>query len=581
MHHFFAKRKENSYSYPVINRILLAIFPVFIVLLSEFNHLQSFSALWEFIVGDFSVFIFDTILVGIILLVLLFITKRGFLSTFSIGLFLFVISFVEFYKYQSSGAHFALSDLVMAGNISQLSAFAGIQLNGYLAADVLLFLCYFAAVYWFNPKPFIHSKKAKRFAAAAISVLLVCAIVATPFSNQVYTVFALDTDRATNLYSLDEKFETNNLIASLAQDSSEQILNAPTEPEGYSSRSIRGQMEEASSATTSIKPNVVMIMSESFADFRQLDHMDGLDRYYTSFDYLAKKGELGRSVVPTFGNTTVRTESELMFGVPTLSLNNSASPQRMLADRQEDSQPTFASYFNHEGYRTTYIHPFSDTFYGRDQYYANYGFDQLLYQEQLEQEAVYYRQYISDQTCFNKVVDLLEESDQPDYIFLSTMQNHQPYSGDGGQSEFEYYLDGLEQTNLALENLIQELEELEEPTIVLFVGDHYPYFVDSSESYDLAGIDEDNAYQLYQQPYIVWNNYGLEIDLPELVSAFYLPHLVAEYTGLEQTPFIATMLDEMEQTPVYSSNAETAVNANQRLDEITYDRILGELYSRY
>ena len=79
------------------------------------------------------------------------------------------------------------------------------------------------------------------------------------------------------------------------------------------------------------------------------------------------------------------------------------------------------------------------------------------------------------------------------------MQNHQPYNLDSGMTEFEYYMAGIQQTDQALAMLMEQLKQLDEPTIVLFVGDHYPYFTDSSDSYDLADISTENAYVLYQQ----------------------------------------------------------------------------------
>lgn len=576
---FRLQRKENTTKYYKLNQVFLWTSPLFLILLCEFNHLQDFGALIGFIVHDFSVILFDTLLLGAVILTVLCLVKSGFIATFVPGLFLFIISFVEYYKYQSSGSHFVLTDLFMAGNTSQLMKFAGVQLNAYFIIDILIFITYFAVIFWFNPRIRFAQKPLKRLVTAVSCVLTVSIIVATPVSNFVYSAFALDNEEASNNYECDDKFKKNNLIAYLAQTSTEQILNSPEEPESYSENEIRKELQPAKPTVSDQKPNVVMIMSESFADFRRLDGIPNLDEYYQNFDQFAKEGICGNCVVPTFGNTTVRTEFELMFGLPMKSLNDSTSPQKMLPER-ETSQPTFADYYKSQGYSTTYIHPFLNSFYDRDQIYNNYNFDELRFQDDFKTDTTKFRQYIDDKSDFNEIISCLKQSEQPAYVYTSTMQNHQPYNLDSGMTEFEYYMAGIQQTDQALAMLMEQLKQLDEPTIVLFVGDHYPYFTDSSDSYDLADISTENAYVLYQQPFVIWNNYGASRNVEQTVSAFYLPHLIVQLTGGEQTPFISTMLDQMQTTPVYSSNYSVEIENNKVLDDLTYDRVLGKIYSR-
>lgn len=579
MKRFFARRRENTTRYRKFNCALLLLYPVFLVLLCEFNHLQSVSSLLHFCTAEFSVFLFDILLIGAIYAAILIAFTSGLAAVLTTGVPLFVMSFVEFYKYKSSGAHFVLSDIFMAGNTSQLMKFAGVKLNIYLVIDICVFLAYILLVFWFNPR-FVVAKRGRRVLTAVGCTVMVGTVIMTPLSNVIYSVFALDYQEATNNYECNDKFETNNMVAYLAQTSSEQILNAPTKPDGYSEDYIQNQLSKPKKARSWNAPNVVMIMSESYADFRRIDPDNNWDDYYKNFDQFAEEGTKGTCVVPTFGNTTVRTEFELMFGLPVRSLNDSSTPQNMLRDDLDVPQATFADYYKSQGYHTAYIHPFLSDFYGRNEIYSNFNFDTLKFKDDLTVPTNYYRQYIDDQTDFNQILDELREASEPCYIYTSTMQNHQPYNLNDDQTEYEYYMDGIKKTDQALSVLMRELKQLDEPTIVLFVGDHYPYFTGTNTVYDKAGIDSGNAYLLYQQPYLIWNNYGLEVEVPELVSAFYLPHLLVRLTGGEQTAFISTMLDQMAQQPVYSSNYITDIAPNKLLDDLTYDRVQGNLYSR-
>ena len=89
-------------------------------------------------------------------------------------------------------------------------------------------------------------------------------------------------------------------------------------------------------------------MSESFADFRAFSDKlselgyTNLDPYYAGLDKAASMGTEGTLIVPTYASYTVRTEFELLFGLPVKSLNDPNMPQRMMLERQ---QPTVPAYY--------------------------------------------------------------------------------------------------------------------------------------------------------------------------------------------------------------------------------------------
>ena len=82
------------------------------------------------------------------------------------------------------------------------------------------------------------------------------------------------------------------------------------------------------------KPNVIVIQSEAFADFRIFKDLNINENIYKSYDNIrnSSKSYAGEAIVPTFGSFTVKTEFELMFGLPTKSLNDPNMPQRLLLD---------------------------------------------------------------------------------------------------------------------------------------------------------------------------------------------------------------------------------------------------------
>ena len=150
------------------------------------------------------------------------------------------------------------------------------------------------------------------------------------------------------------------------QTGSENIANRLEEPVAYEENkdsTVAQYLDEVTDQTNfkdGVKPNVIEIMSESYADFRVFDELNIPDDVYAGLDEVAAKGVSGTAIAPTYASYTVRTEFELLFGLPVKSLNDPNMPQRMLLERQ---QPTIPSYYKAQGYSTAYVHPFQGSFY--------------------------------------------------------------------------------------------------------------------------------------------------------------------------------------------------------------------------
>ena len=333
-----------------------------------------------------------------------------------------------------------------------------------------------------------------------------------------------------------------------------------------------------------VHPNVIEIMSESFADFRafskelsELGYTD-LDRYYAGLDRAADMGYEGTLIVPTYASYTVRTEFELLFGLPVKSLNDPNMPQRMLLTRQ---QPTVPSYYKSWGYTTAYVHPFQSSFYSRKRIYGQFNFDTMIFENDFTVPVSTYGEYIDDNVVYNQIESLIASSDEPLYLHATTMQNHQPYSDGDSSDEFINYLSRIQHSADGLADFLERLSKMDEPTIVLFVGDHFPSLRGDDGIYNQLNITSENCSTLYEQKYILWNNYGLDTSsLPDQpVSTFYAPYLVMQLIDTPRDTFTQTMMNEMITEPVYSTNYMPTQDADQKLDTLTYDRILGDIVS--
>lgn len=580
---FNSKREENSGKYKMTNLILTILFPFFIVCMAEINQDKYPSKFILFLAERPSVMLFNFVIASLIFYGFLLLFKKGWIAVLTQSFIYMVLSITELFKYNTNGNHLIMTDMKLVKSVKSLTSFAYIKITPMLVTYVIIVLVYFGAVFWFNPK--MKMKMSRRIAPAIACIGACIATVTVPaVSKPVYSLFDLDTTAADNTFKLNEKFENNSFLAFFCQTASENLANQLKEPENYNDDTVQAMMDidvEEQAAFDKGKPNVIMIMSEALADFRRFD--DQLDLNigdtYAGFDAVAAEGYRGTAIVPTYASWTVRTEFELNFGLPVRSLNDPNMPQRLLLDR---AQPTIASYYKSWGYSTAYVHPFMGSFYSRQRVYANFGFDKLMFDEDFTVPINYYGTYIDDKTVFNQVEKLIKETDEPLFLHTTTMQNHQPYDqGEDPDDEMGNYFQWIGKTSQDFEAFINDLKEIDEPTVVFIIGDHYPSLKGENSVYDQLGMNGNNCSVLYEQPYIIWSNYDLDYSsIPdEEFSAFYVPYVLMNLIDTPRDSFIQAMMDKMETVPVYSTNYDPTVGRDEELDILTYDRILGDVIS--
>ncbi len=580
-----AWRDRNTSRYPMTNLFLLLLFPVFLVCMSELTVNKYPSKIVLFIAEHPGIFIFDVLVIAVIFWGLMLILRRGWLAMLVESIGVMTLSIVELFKYGTNGNHLMIPDMMLTGNIVALKGFAYIKITPRLVITVLIVIAWLVTAFIMNPALKKTAKKyipARILGGAACLASIVILVTQSAISTPIYKFFTLDTSDADNTFILNEKFDNNGFIAFFLQTGTEGFAQSLEEPENYEENSdqvIDRYLAELVTDGTDFKngkPNVVVIMSESYADFRVFPELEEtIGDTYDGLDKAAEMGWQGTAIAPTYASYTVRTEFELMFGLPVKSLDDPSMPNRVLLDRP---QPTIPAYYKTWGYNTAYIHPYLAGFYGRNKIYANFGYDQMIFDTDFTVPVEYFGTYIDDNTILNQIEALLKESDEPMYIHTTTMQNHQPYD-QGTGDEFDNYLEWVQHTSEGLTDFLARMEEFEEPTVVLFIGDHFPSLRGDDGIYAQLGITSENCDTLYEQKYILWNNCGLdESVLPEeKVSVFYLPYVIMEWIDSPRDGFIQTMMNEMDITPIYSTNYDPDIPSNEKLDALTYDHILGDI----
>ena len=583
------KREDNSSRFKTLNMILMILFPIFITCMAEINQFKKVSSFFAFAADRPTVLFFDIVIAALVFVFLLAVFRKGWVASTIQSFIYMALSIVELFKYGTNGNHLILSDMKLFKSVKSLKSFAYIRITPRLIIYCLIVVAVALIIAYFNPKLPRHIPVKRLIACLCCVAPCVGLIIFPSFYNPIYKFFKLDTTAATNAFILNEKFDSNSFLAFIVETASESYANRLREPDNYTEDYVEEITDVKADTSEDFnggkKPNVVVIMSESYADFRVFDELNVDDKYYEGFDKAVEEGYGGIAITPTYASYTVRSEFELLFGLPVRGLNAPNMPQRELADRE---QPALAQYYKSWGYSTAYVHPFQSNFYSRAKIYGEFGFDKMIFHDDIDNVSDFtvpvehYGTYVDDKTVYDQLIDLIKTTDDPLYVHTTTMQNHQPYNqGEDPDDEFGNYLQWIQHSNEGLTVFLDELKNIDEPTLVFFVGDHFPSLRGETSVYNQLYLDGVTCSVLYEQRYFIWSNYDADYSkIPDnKVSFFYMPYVLLNIIDAPRDAFIEKMNEFMETLPVYSIDYDDTTPDNEELDVLTYDRVIGDVMS--
>lgn len=381
--------------------------------------------------------------------------------------------------------------------------------------------------------------------------------------------------------------------ASLASD----VASASTvEADGYDSDALwqtdessgvtqvnvgHGYVTEADGApayreATEESPNIVVVMNESFSDLTSY-----LEGYETSTDPMPFVRSLMQqenvisgtcAVSSDMGTGTANSEFEFLTG-NSMAYFRGNTPYVQFIDTET---PSLASELAGRGYRTQAMHAYERAGYNRVKVYDRFGFQQYKGIEDFDVDIDVARGYPTDETNYRQLIKDFEENrgGAPQFLFNITMQNHGGYYA----SDYEWpvrvhevapvesyddsviaYESSVRMADDALRQLISYLETVDEPTVLLFFGDHEPRL--SNEFYsswftDENGLDLETTAQLHKTPFFIWGNYDLNTDAAakgSTVSLNYLSTVLFQAAGIKLSPYQEYLADLRMEHPVITA----------------------------
>ena len=320
-------------------------------------------------------------------------------------------------------------------------------------------------------------------------------------------------------------------------------------------------------------PNIIVIMDEAFSDPAILGSFSVNQDYMPFLHGLMAGAEntiSGWLSVSVLGGNTANTEFEYLTGNTMAFLPQGSIPYQQYIKKDT---PSLASHLASLGYRTVAMHPYNASGWDRDTVYPDLGFSEMYFLPDF-QDPVKVRSYVSDQSDFDKIIEIFEnKGDEPLFLFNVTMQNHSSYTesfdnfdpqieAEGGSQALNNYLSLLSLSDQALEDLISWFAGQEEETVIVFFGDHQttnsviePILKQNGKS--SSTLTEEEQADRYKVPFFIWANFDIEEEAGTETSVNYLASRTLQAAGVPMDGYFSWLSGFAAQVPVISANHVT------------------------
>ncbi|WP_324660121.1 LTA synthase family protein [Bacillus cereus] len=446
----------------------------------------------------------------------------------------------------------------------------------------------------------------------SIFVLYAYGNFANTFMNKVFQKSGVDFV----LWNQNENYASNGFVLGFISNLDTTVMEKPKNYSKENMLQIANDINKQYSGNIGSqkkkeKPNIIFVMSESFWDPTKVTNLSFSEDPVPNLHHYIENFPGGQTISPTFGGNTANVEFEALTSYSMSLLKPGSIPyQQVITNKKEI--PSIPTALKKEGYYTSAIHSFGRTFFKRDDVYKVLGFDKFNAEDTMENVDID-GDYISDLAMSKEIIAELEKQKQPTFIHAVTMQNHFPFTegrfgenlieisgleNEESKGELETYTEGLRRSDEALQYLIEQLDNFDRPTLLVFFGDHLPSLGTNKSFYKENGYitnekTSNERLAMAQTPLLMYANFDMPNDNLGLVSPIHFSNLIFDYAGLNKSLFYQFLSELYKEIPVLrdelkvDKNGEVINDLTKKQKEmleqykmLQYDLLVGNQYSK-
>ncbi|MBR3132609.1 MAG: sulfatase-like hydrolase/transferase [Clostridia bacterium] len=576
------------------------IFPLLIVFLADVYYklisnrgLSIFSSIGYTLYSSSKALIVTWLLIAVFNAILICVLNSSRKAMIIISVFFLILLPVNDFKYNIMGNPVKVSDVnfLNADNTEMMVDVMDTLKGEWMIRTIIKSVVYIAifgfGVWGYGKINFKFENKKKRIISGLICFGILLLLVIPPKSLRIFMLNKIFDDeqkrdyrrRTTNSSVYSEYGFVQGLYYSFLGD---YILP----PKNYSREKADEIVEKAISETETTdkkwgEPNVVFILSESFWDISMLDEYEFSTDLTSNIKRLEKTNRCisYKMLSPSFGGASTNVEFEMLTGGSISYFNNGYIPYLQLYKNSKtaSNMPNLISEYNKAGYYTKYISSWGRTSYNSEKVFKIIGADDAIYEDDLKN--VVKKGNIADSYMMDVILDeLKDDSHDKKFLFVTTAQNHMPYTKErysnydveiarSDMSEdldevAQSYAQGVYDADKELGRLYDEIQKLDEPTVVVFFGDHLPYLISSDgenmiEEADYFNTDDDDLNELRQHTTqsLIISNFDIDKDESmDFVNSSYIGSYVLNKMVFDISDYFKYIEAMRTKLPVYNRN---------------------------
>lgn len=507
----FAKKMQPVYAF--MNRFSLifhALLACIINFVIEAISRHSVVAAWDYMTGTPLVFLYNAFMIFVTFSIV-YLFKRRIFVRMIIGAIWVILGIANGYILLKRVTPFNAQDLKIAGDgIALINNYC----NGFevvvIAVGAVALLIWLISM-WRRGGQYAG----KIHHIAALIGIIVCGVLYTFVTN-----IAIDK-RVVSTYFGNIAFAYEDY--GLPYCFSASLFNTGiSEPNGYTKKAMAkidkdGELNQTATSRSSDElPNIIVVQLESYFDVANAEFFTTSEDACPNLHNLYQNYSNGYFKVPSVGAGTANTEFEVLTGMNLRYFGPGEYPYKTYSKKHptESAVTALASL----GYGTHALHDNTGNFYSRANVFNNMGFDTFTSKEFMNVLQTTENGWAKDEILTHHIMEAMDTTKQEDFVFTVSVQGHGNYpetqvienpkikvegiEDEALKNKWEYYVNQVYEMDQFVGDLIKAVEERNEPSVVVFYGDHLP-------TMGLKAEDLKSRY-LYNTNYVIWDNIGLQ-----------------------------------------------------------------------
>lgn len=573
------KIKSNK----IRNDIIKGMLPFIIVMLIELFFKLINGGLLTVLYTNSNSFVFSILIGYLLYAILLSFTKKNTNAIRMICIIGFTLLLVNQIKLEYTGQPIYFSDINFLGQVSGLATIVSstvlYMVLQYLFGFIILAVILIVIMKWAKRHDFVFSNQKARITVCTLSIIVIV-ILFNPIgkAKNLYLKLFFDVDNYTdyNSYTNDYSYYLQHTL--LSGMYGVMLNNTFTQPPDYNNQEIENIIQKSANNQKNQnlgKPNIILLFSEAFWDIEQLEEVTMNKSVTSNFNRLKEEGQCIELLSCAYGGMSENVAFELLTGGNLNYFTKGYIPVMSLYKRKNsDKIPSIVKELKSNNYYSKIV--FGKDYYGSKNAFQKMGFDQYLELQQTPDNAK--GEGISDEYMTDLIIQELEnkKEDKPIFYMAETIQNHMPYTKDKYQNydiqiensnlgeetneTLNSYAQGIYDADKQLNRLYEYVKQYNEPTILIFLGDHLPYLYtkkgkNAIEYLEFFNTSEEleNIYRQYNTQALILANYEIkQEEVPKNLSNDLLLTYIINNMDIEISNYYKWLYSTIQELPAYN-----------------------------